>query len=433
MTVNSRIIKSFLSWAPDAVDVPLRNGMRIQILPGVDYLPKARKHQCAAFAADESLMIVWDDDPLHLIERAKAIESELTELVFRAGEEDEEEEAEKKEAHISADIDEESGQVKAEKRPVHLINATLVMVTLMILSTAMGGGFRIIVMQIMVDGNYARLGLLGLLPVTIFFSLFFGQAIVGGIMQIAGPVKHLTVNSKYYSAKTSPRLTTAILPHVTIQCPVYKEGLAGVIAPTVKSLKQAMSTYELQGGSANMFFNDDGMQLISEEERQARIDFYADHGIGWVARPKHGENGFLRRGKFKKASNMNFALMISCRVEEKLAKYTRGVDWTQADEAQAYEQCLKEVLEADTRAWADGNIRVGDYILISKNPSSATNLSASTNFLQSILIPVCRLTACLMPCPKWSRAPVLVLCSSRRVSCKSSTPFSRTESPSSPT
>lgn len=112
----------------------------------------------------------------------------------------------------------------------------------------------------------------------------------------------MTVNSRYFSAKAPPRTRTATLPHVTIQCPVYKEGLNSVIAPTVKSIKQAISTYELQGGTANIFMNDDGLQHLSAEDKQARIDFYADHNIGWVARPPHGENGFLRRGKFKKVS-----------------------------------------------------------------------------------------------------------------------------------
>ena len=111
--------------------------------------------------------------------------------------------------------------------------------------------------------------------------------------------------------------------------------------------------------------NDDGLQLLPEDERQARIDFYADHSIGWVARPRHGENGFLRRGKFKKASNMNFALMISCKVEEKLELIDRSPAWSQSDEAMAYERALNEVLEENGRAWADGNVRIGDYILIS--------------------------------------------------------------------
>ncbi|KAK3334646.1 hypothetical protein B0H65DRAFT_390918, partial [Neurospora tetraspora] len=125
---------------------------------------------------------------------------------------------------------------------------------------------------------------------------FFAQVIIGCLAQIFGPVQQLSVNSKFYSAKLPPRLQTPALPHVTVQCPVYKEGLAGVIAPIVKSIKHAISTYELQGGAANMFINDDGLQLISEEDRQERIEFYADHSIGWVVRPRHGENGFQRRG-----------------------------------------------------------------------------------------------------------------------------------------
>lgn len=66
------------------------------------------------------------------------------------------------------------------------------------------------------------------------------------------------------------------------------------------------------------------------------------------------------------ASNMNFALNISCMVEEKLACIQRPLDWTQADEAQAYERCLNEALAENGRAWADGNIRMGDYILLSE-------------------------------------------------------------------
>jgi len=61
---------------------------------------------------------------------------------------------------------------------------------------------------------------------------------------------------------------------------------------------------------------------------------------------------------------MNFALMISNRVEEKLDEFPRHADWSQQDEAFAYEESLKRVLEEDGRAWADGNIRVGDYILL---------------------------------------------------------------------
>ena len=63
---------------------------------------------------------------------------------------------------------------------------------------------------------------------------------------------------------------------------------------------------------------------------------------------------------------MNFALMISNKVEEKLAVVERGANWSQSDEEKEYEKCLKQVLEEHGRAWAAGNIRVGDYILLGK-------------------------------------------------------------------
>lgn len=158
------------------------------------------------------------------------------------------------------------------------------------------------------------------------------------------------------------------------------------------SIKAAISTYELQGGTANIFVNDgmysidapglglttlDGMQLIPEEDAVKRQDFYDEHNIGWVARPRHNprpkkasadfdeSTAFERKGKFKKASNMNYAFMVSNRVEDKLANISRHPGWTKDNENEVYAQCFKEVLEElNGRAWAAGNIRVGDYILI---------------------------------------------------------------------
>ncbi|OAA60262.1 Glycosyl transferase, family 2 [Niveomyces insectorum RCEF 264] len=363
MTVNSRVIKTFLQWAPDAVDVPLLNGLRIQILPTMDDLCRARKHQFAAFVASEGLLVVWDDDATHLVTRAKDIEAELMSLVWQSGDmEDDEEKAGM--GLLDDERDEESGELKPAARPVHLFNAFLVTMTLVLVTVSLGAAWRQLAIEVSVDHSFTRLALVALFPMQLFFTLFFAQVIVGCIAQIFGPVRQLSINSKFYSAQRPPRLQSPVLPHVTVQCPVYKEGLAAVIEPTVKSIKQAISTYELQGGSANLFVNDDGLQLIPDEERRARIEFYADHSIGWVARPRDGDNGFRRRGKFKKASNMNFALMISCNVEDKLRACERGPDWTQQHEALAYERALKAVLAENGRAWADGNVRVGDYILL---------------------------------------------------------------------
>ncbi|KAH7122380.1 glycosyl transferase family group 2-domain-containing protein [Dendryphion nanum] len=365
MTVSSRIIKTFLQWSPDATDVPLTNGLRVQVLPSVDDFPKARKNQNAAFLAAEQVLVVWGDEASTILARASSIEDELMDLVWRAGETvDEEDSSEKKGPEVvEYEIDEETGELKPENRPIHIMNSVLVACTMVIIVTMLGAGFRQVVMEVLGDGNYARIAFVVLTPIQIFFTLFFAQVVVGCIAQCVGPVRQMASNSRYYSAKL-PRRLTGELPHITIQCPVYKEGLESVIVPTVRSIKKAISTYELQGGSANMFINDDGLQIIDEEERQARIEFYADHNIGWTARPKHGDDGFIRKGKFKKASNMNFGLMLSNNIEARLEQVERDEKWDQNAEAREYERCLKEVLEENGRAWADGNIRVGDYILL---------------------------------------------------------------------
>lgn len=127
----------------------------------------------------------------------------------------------------------------------------------------------------------------------------------------------------------------------------------------------------MQGGTANIFINDDGMQIIPEPEARERREYYEEHNIGWVARPRHnpkgsnGEKGFNRAGKFKKASNMNYAMNVSARVEDKLTHINRPGTWTQEEEDEVYNRALAQIIDEDQgRTWAEGNVRIGDYILI---------------------------------------------------------------------
>lgn len=66
-------------------------------------------------------------------------------------------------------------------------------------------------------------------------------------------------------------------------------------------------------------------QTLPDHERDARIEFYGANGIGWIARPADGEPSitgdgttFIRAGRFKKASNMNYALALSRKAERHL-------------------------------------------------------------------------------------------------------------------
>ncbi|KXJ92069.1 glycosyl transferase family group 2-domain-containing protein, partial [Microdochium bolleyi] len=375
MTVNTRVINVIMSSRRLTQDhIPLSNGLRLQVLHTLRDLPRCKKHHFAAFIEDTQTLVVWDDEPRRLLRRIAEIETQLMKIIWgNTGEEDEEEEVdEKNDAEITVEpVDLETG-AGIERRRVMLTSPIIVGLTLTLCLTCVGLGLRYLALQTATDGQYMRIALVAVVPVQIWVAIFFFQSIVGNIFQLVGPVAAVYQNSKFYSGKAPRRLDRDFhtLPHVTVQMPVYKEGLRAVIMPTIRSLKQCISTYEMQGGTANIFINDDGMQLIPEEEAQARRDFYEENNIGWVARPGHdpkGEKGrvFLRRGKFKKASNMNYAMMVSNRVEEILKSLQRSVNWTQDDENAAYNEALAEVTRQDEgRTWAEGNIRIGDYILI---------------------------------------------------------------------
>ena len=216
------------------------------------------------------------------------------------------------------------------------------------------------------------------------------QTLGGCISQLLGPTNQMRINTKFYSGQKSKPISRNVLPHITIQCPVYKESLEETIIPTMESVQDAIRTYEMQGGSANIFVCEDGMQVISEKEAERRKQYYEEQRIGWVSRPKHKEppkakglfsfakqrlrpadsdQYFIRAGKFKKASNMNYGMAVSVRIEDKLARVQRHAQWTQDDEMQEYKRCLAEVLAEDRdRTKADGNIRIGEYILLGTAP-----------------------------------------------------------------
>jgi membrane glycosyltransferase len=373
MTINTRVIR-LLVQGNDQASIPISENLRLQVLPDISYLSRCAKHQSAAFIADRGILVVWDDQPEKLISRGRSLEKSIMDLIWNM--DTEQEFSEKKSAGVSVqELDVIGGQedMTTEKpRRIVLLHSITTALTLCLIIVTLGAGYRKIVQEIMLDGSYMRLALIATAPVTIWVSFFFFQALIGNLFQIFGPISQVQSNTKYYSGLPPKRLTGGPLPHVTIQCPVYKEGLQSVIAPTVFSIKAAISTYEMQGGTANIFINDDGMQLLSREEAQARQDFYEEHSIGWVARPRHDPKGehnpvpFVRRGKFKKASNMNYALWVSNRVEDKMAEPSpRPPHWNQEQEAALYVKALYEVIEEDeNRTWADGNVRMGDFILL---------------------------------------------------------------------
>ncbi|KAF1837671.1 hypothetical protein BDW02DRAFT_107269 [Decorospora gaudefroyi] len=382
MTVNTRVIKYILERT-HLPYVQIQSGLRLQVIPDFEALPYCQRGQSAAFIASRGMLVVWQDDPKLLLERAEFIINALMRMMCGAeygySADDEMEKVLGKNPMVDIqDYDDifDTGNGQDEKpRELKMWQSAYCGMSILLLTTAIGSGWRQIAIQQIQDPNWLRLLFIVCLPAQVWLSLFFFQAVVGNMAQIFGPTDQMKENSRYYSGKAPKRIHRDTfggpLPHVTVQMPVYKEGLQTVIEPTVRSVKQAISTYELQGGTANLFVNDDGMQLLSAEQAQERQEFYDEHSIGWVARPRHdpkaehGSKPFVRQGKFKKASNMNYALAMSCRVEELLAASDRQEGWTQLDENNIYKESMEVAMsERAGESWADGNIRVGDYILL---------------------------------------------------------------------
>jgi hypothetical protein len=146
------------------------------------------------------------------------------------------------------------------------------------------------------------------------------------------------------------------------------------------------------GGTSAIFICDDGMQCIPEADQNERIAFYANHNIGWVARPPHSSSpeGFKRAGKFKKASkwvfslpieqltdaihnfSMNYGLQLSLKLEKFLAQLEAqdaGDNGDDCLEDQAMRMAQEEMYEESGKKWkprcASGkSLRVGEIILI---------------------------------------------------------------------
>jgi hypothetical protein len=170
LTINSKIIKPFLNWNPDAMEVPLSTGQQIQILPDIGDLHRARKHQYAAFIASEAILVVWDDDKLHLLERARFIEEELVKFLWSAGDDDDDEKG--GEIRIGEySVDEETAALASTERPVHYYHCFLVACTICLVTVLQALGYATIAEDIMHLHRWSALGFLCMIPISVFLSL----------------------------------------------------------------------------------------------------------------------------------------------------------------------------------------------------------------------------------------------------------------------
>ncbi|CAM9426416.1 unnamed protein product [Phaeothamnion confervicola] len=255
-------------------------------------------------------------------------------------------------ALAGAEGDPEAGATtKKDERNNHYINYLTVTITHLVIAYALGIQIYKIVMDALDSGVYITCIALAWYPAAYVFMLFSIDYLVAQIIYSLGPVAHMQQNSKYFSAVPCPR--PDVLPKITIQMPVYKESLPETILPTIQSLTTAILHYKKVGGEANLLVCDDGLQLISQEERDARLYAYKKHGVSYVARPENSKRE--RKGLFKKASNMNYSLNVALRVEELCDR--EGA----SDPVAALELVKAEFAHEFLGA---GDVRIGEVILL---------------------------------------------------------------------
>ena len=174
MTVNTRVIKLFLK-REDISSVPLSDGLQIQILPSISFLPVCKKHHFAAFVQDAGMLVVWDDEPKHLLVRAKEIETKLMAMIWNPSDDAPYDEKNNKDQNVvvqEVGEDGEDVEMRSSKpRKLVLIQAVLCALTLIITIAAIGSGWREIAIEVKIDMNYLRLALILVVPFQIWLAL----------------------------------------------------------------------------------------------------------------------------------------------------------------------------------------------------------------------------------------------------------------------
>jgi cellulose synthase/poly-beta-1,6-N-acetylglucosamine synthase-like glycosyltransferase len=173
------------------------------------------------------------------------------------------------------------------------------------------------------------------------------------------------------------RLKVEAWPSVTIQIPVFREGFEDVIRPTLDAAREAARRYrEETGARCNVLVCDDGLLYFARNDLEgalakarrtgpaertpdqaellARTAYYEEFAVGFVGRPypEPGVPGTERAGRFRKASNLNYALRLADRLE--------GGEPLSEAHAHFREKVPEHVYELGR--W-HGDVQVGDIIV----------------------------------------------------------------------
>lgn len=181
MTIDSPVIKRFVG----ADHIALPNGLRLQVLSSLSELPSCQKHQSAAFINDRAQLVVWDDDPKLIMDRASKLEQELLNTIWNGDEPDKTIEwADEKKGGVEVNVAEVQGDdsssfdpeaasatTPAKRRKMFLAYPMISGFAVMLSIGSMAGSWGDVAREISLDGSYLRCTLALMFPFVAWASL----------------------------------------------------------------------------------------------------------------------------------------------------------------------------------------------------------------------------------------------------------------------
>jgi hypothetical protein len=167
MTINSRMIKLILGRT-DLTYIQIQDGKRVQVVPDYDALPYCQRNQFAAFVTSHQTLVVWEDNPRRLIERSQCVQDALiktiggdrfAQITDRSMEKDGGAGAASLDVAMTGLED-----AKELTRPVMVHQACYTSVAILMLTAAIGSGWRQVAIQQVQDPDWLRLLFLIALP-----------------------------------------------------------------------------------------------------------------------------------------------------------------------------------------------------------------------------------------------------------------------------
>jgi hypothetical protein len=174
MTVNSKIIHLILSRT-NLPYVQIQSGKRLQIVPDFGALAYCQKNQSAAFIRSHEVLVVWEDDPKKLLDRAQGLQDAIVMMVWGN------EVAFATEKAISKSVGKEVSEHDAYlddfdsseegPRKLRVWQAIYTSTAILMLTVAIGSGWREIGIQQVQAPNWLRLLFLITLAPHVWLSL----------------------------------------------------------------------------------------------------------------------------------------------------------------------------------------------------------------------------------------------------------------------